>query len=282
MCDPCQSWFQRSASVRQPYRDAKEIFARHDNQLPRENTVYFGDVGRAPYGLRSPEVIQRFSEQLARYLVENYNIKLLVAACNTISAVALDHLKKILSVDIEGVIDSIPPKAISSSRNGKIGVIGTERTIKSGVYQDLLHRLDEKVKIYTQPCSLFVPLIEQGWENEPATKLIAKDYLAYLKHSGIDTLILGCTHYPIISHVIQKYLGEGVTIIDPATECAKIIKDHLQEKNELNKDSNNPSRLYFVTDNPESFKTCGERYLQRKIHNVSLVDIMNLEKILEA
>jgi glutamate racemase len=246
------------------------------HSLPEENTVYFGDMGRAPYGSRSSKVLTRYSEQIIRYLTANYDLKLLITACNTISAICLDHLKRAFSMPVMGIIDPVPKKAIETSRNGKIGVIGTRRTIESGVYQQKIESLDNSVRVYSQDCPLFIHLVEEGWVSEPATKMIVGEYLANLKHSRIDTLILGCTHYPILRSTIQEYLGDDVTIIDPAIECLKAIEEYLAEENKLNRD-NYPERIYLVTDNPGLFRSSGERYLDRKIHNVNLVDIGLLE-----
>jgi len=244
--------------------------------LPDENTVYFGDMGRAPYGSRSAEVINRYSEQIVRYLTDNYDLKLIVAACNTVSAISLDHLREIFSIPVLGIIDTVPQKAVDSSRTGRIGIIGTKSTIQSGVYQKKIESLESSVNTFPQDCPLFIHLVEEGWTSEPATKMIVGEYLANLKHSKIDTLILGCTHYPIMRHAIQEYLGDDVVLIDPAVECVKEIRKYLNEENQLNRD-NYPERIYLVTDNPDSFKFSGERYLDRKIHKVNLVDIGDLE-----
>jgi len=244
--------------------------------LPEENTVYFGDMGRAPYGSRSPEVLNRYSEQIVRYLIETYDFKLIVAACNTISATSLDHLRKTFDVPIMGIIDPVPPKALETTKNGRIGIIGSRRTIESGVYQEKILRLDCSVKVFSQECPLLIHLVEEGWTSEPATRMIVGEYLACLKHSKIDTLILGCTHYPILRNTMRDYLGNDVKIIDPAVECLAAIKQLLSENEKLNKD-NYPERIYLVTDNPGAFRSSGERYLDRKIHNVATVDIGLLE-----
>ncbi|MBW1941729.1 MAG: glutamate racemase [Deltaproteobacteria bacterium] len=244
--------------------------------LPEENTVYFGDMGRAPYGSRSRQVLKRYSEQIVRYLIDNYDLKLMVTACNTISAICLDHLQETFDLPIMGIIDPVPEKAISASTNGRIGVIGTRRTIESSVYQKKILSIDPSVRVYPQECPLFIHLVEEGWTKEPAARLIVGEYLANLKHSKIDTLILGCTHYPILKDMIKEYLGSDVLIIDPAVECITTIKAFLAEKGILNK-GNYPERIYQVTDNPELFRSSGERYLDRKIHNVNLVDIGLLE-----
>jgi glutamate racemase len=244
--------------------------------LPEENTVYFGDMGRAPYGSRSPEVINRYSEQVVRYLTENYDLKLIVTACHTVSATSLDHLRQISPVPIVGMIESVPQKALGVTRAGRIGVIGTKSTIQSGVYQKILHDLDAAVKVYAQECPLLIHLVEEGWAKEPAARMIVGEYLANLKHARIDTLILACTHYPILRCTIQDYLGADVVIVDPSVECFEHIKDYLTAEGQLN-NNNYAERIYLVTDSPERFRSSGERYLDRKIHQVSLVDIGELE-----
>ncbi len=244
--------------------------------LSEENTVYFGDMGRAPYGSRSPEVLNSYSEQIVRFLTENYELKMLVTACNTVSAVSLDHLRKTFTVPIVGIIDCVPQKAIELSRNGRIGLIGTRRTIQSGVYQHKIASIDGSVRVFSQSCPLLIHLVEEGWANEPATKMIVQEYLTGLKHSKIDTLILGCTHYPMLRHAIQEYLSDDVVIIDPAVECVRDIRQCLIREDKLNRD-NHPERIYLVTDNPELFQSSGERYLDRKIHKVDLVSIRGLE-----
>ncbi len=245
--------------------------------LPEENTVYFGDMGRTPYGSRSPEVIKRYSEQIVRYLIEHYDFKMIVVACHTVSATSLDHLSTISPVSTVGVIETTPEKALEITKTGRIGVIGTRSTIGSGVYQRRLHALDASVKVYSQDCPLFIHLVEEGWAKEPATRMIVGEYLANLKHAKIDTLILACTHYPILRATIQEYLGEEVAIIDPSAECVNHIQAELKKENCLNR-NNYPERIYLVTDNPDSFRSSGERYLDRKIHQVSLVDIGDLER----
>ncbi len=244
--------------------------------LPEENTVYFGDMGRAPYGSRSPEVLNRYSTQIVRFLITNYDVKLIITACNTVSAISLDYLKKTFKIPIMGIIDPVPKKAIEVTRNGRIGVIGTRTTILSGVYPQKIKQLDDSVSVYSQDCPLFINLVEEGWANEPVTRMIVGEYLANLKHSKIDTLILGCTHYPILREMIREYLGDNVVLIDPAEECIHEIRAFLMEKNKLNRD-NYPERVYLVTDNLDSFRSTGERYLDRKIHKVNMVDIGRLE-----
>lgn len=246
-------------------------------ELPAEQTVYFGDMGRAPYGARSPEVILRYSQQVVRFLLENFDVKLLVAACNTITARALPQLAKSSPVPILGVINRVPQKVVESTRNKRVGVIGAHSTIASGVYQTLIKQLDPQIEVFAQECGLFMPLVEEGWQNESATKNIAESYLGLLKYSRIDTLILACTHYPILKRVIAEVMGDEITLIDPAVECLKEVKEYLTA-NHLLSTTQKPDRLFYVTDRPDAFRLVGERYLDRKINNVALVAIETLEK----
>jgi glutamate racemase len=246
-------------------------------ELPHEKTVYFGDMGRAPYGARSPEVIQRYSQQVVRFLVRNFEVKLLVAACNTITARALPQLVKTSPVPILGVIDRVPQKVVACTRNKRVGVIGAHSTIESGVYAKLIKHLDPDIEVFSQECGLFMPLVEEGWQNEAATRAIAESYLGLLRYSRIDTLILACTHYPILTKVIAEVMGDGVTLIDPAVECVKEVKEFLTSHNLLEV-AEEADRLFYVTDKPDSFRLVGERYLDRKITNVALVDIDDLER----
>jgi glutamate racemase len=176
-----------------------------------------------------------------------------------------------------GMIDPVPQKALEATRNGRIGVIGTRSTIQSGIYHRKILGLDRGAKVYSQECPLLIHLVEEGWANEPASEMIVGEYLSSLKHSKIDTLILACTHYPILRSTIQAYMGDSVIVIDPSLECIRFIKDHLVREGLLNED-NYPERIYLVTDNPELFRSSGERYLDRKIHKVNLVDIGDLER----
>ena len=215
---------------------------------------------------------------MLRFLADNCDVKLLIAACNTISARALDHLARFF-VPILGVIEPVLPKIIQTTRNKRVGVIGTHSTITSGVYQALLRKLDPDIQVFAQECGLFMPLVEEGWQNEPAARMVAESYLQLLKYAKIDTLVLACTHYPVLAKVIAEVMGEGVILIDPAIECVKRAKEFLAEHN-LQSKAGRPDRLFYVTDKPEAFKLVGERYLDRKINNVSLVEIDVLERSL--
>ena len=235
----------------------KEIIAR----LPRESTVYLGDTARVPYGIRSPEVVTRYSLENMRFLLGK-SIKMLVIACNTASAISLSELKLEAPVPVIGVIEPGARAAIQASKTGRIGVIGTETTIKSGAYRRMIERLEPGARVFSKACPLFVPLAEEGWVDNEVARLTADSYLADLKNEGIDTLLLGCTHYPLLKKTLARVIGEGVTLIDSAIETAREIEKTLAEGAISSPADASPKRQFFVTDSPERFKTLGGRFLE--------------------
>jgi len=242
------------------------------NALPCEDIIYFGDTGRTPYGPRSPEIVKRFSRQDVNFLIEK-NVKFIVVACNTASAVALDYIRGIYNIPMIGVI---APGALAAARktsNKRIGVIGTQGTIASSSYQKALKSMDSGLRIYSRACPLFVALAEEGYIDKPATRLIANDYLAELVQSNIDTLVLGCTHYPLLQKTIADVMGPGVTLIDSAEETARDAEQTLAGLNLLNSSKSPGTRKFYVSDSPEKFKKIGERFLGRRIGKVELIDI---------
>jgi len=223
---------------------AKEII----KVLPSESIVYIGDTARVPYGPRSKEVVTKFAMQMAIFLLKK-NIKALVIACNTISGLCYDEIKEAVSPVITlGVIKPAVKKAIETTRNEKIGVIGTVGTVKSGSYQKMLKFYDSNAHIIASSCPLFVPMAEEGLNNHFATWQIAKEYLDGFKSTGIDTLILGCTHFPLLTDVIQDIVGPDVTLVDSAKPTAGVLKQKLEELNLLNK--GNHFIKILVTDAP--------------------------------
>jgi len=241
------------------------------SHLPNESTIYFGDTGRAPYGSRSEETILKYAQESLNFLLKNYSVKLIVLACHTISAVAYEHLRSKVEMPIIEVIGPTIDLAMQETKNRKIGVIGTEALIKSSIYQK---RLKEKgdVNLFTQSCPLLMPLSEEGWFREPETYTITKKYIEPLVEEGIDTLILGCTHYPPLVEPIKKALPSSVKVIDPAVAVAEKTIKTLQERN-LEASRTSPTRLYIVTDNLERFRRVGERYLGRAIYYLRLVNL---------
>lgn len=246
----------------------REIF----RQLPGEDVVYFGDTGRFPYGTRSPDAIRHFSLQAAGFLQEQ-RVKIIVVACNTASAQALDFLNGKLQVPLLGVILPGAKKAVASTRNRRIGVIGTEATVASGSYLQAIHQLDAHIKVCSQPCPLFVALAEEGYLKKKASFLIAEDYLRPLKRWQVDTLILGCTHFPLLKPVIQAVMGRGVVLADAAESVALETKELLVNQGLLRRSSRPAEHKFFVSDLPDKFKKLSRRFLKYPVDSVQKIDI---------
>lgn len=253
---------------------AKKIF----EILPKEDVIYLGDTARYPYGPRSQEIVKRFSVQNIRFLLTQ-KVKFIVVACNTASAFALNdlvlwiHRKKAHKVPMIGVIKPGAFASVKATKNGKIGVIGTVGTISSGAYEKAIHEIDPTKKIYSVPCPLFVALAEEGYIDKDATHLIAFEYLEPLIKKEVDTLVLGCTHYPLLKRVISKVMGKEVKLIDSAEETAIEVKKVLTDQGLLKKANRTPFRRFFVSDVPDRFVEVGERFLRDKINEVERIDI---------
>ncbi len=247
---------------------AREIF----RQLPNEEVIYFGDTGRYPYGPRSAEIIKKFSRQNVNFLIEK-GVKFIVVACNTASAFALEYLEKIYNIPMIGVVGPGAVAAARASKNGRIGVIGTQGTIASESYQKSLTAINGSLKIFPKACPLFVSLAEEGYIDKPAAKLIADDYLENLKNKKIDTLVLGCTHYPLLKKTIGAVMGGDVKLIDSAEETAGAARAILSELDLGSSAAAAGKRSFFVSDSPEKFKILGEAFLGRRIAKVELIDI---------
>jgi glutamate racemase len=240
--------------------------------LPDESIVYLGDTARVPYGSKSKITILRYSRACARLLMQ-YDIKLLVIACNTATAYALTALQEELPIPVVGVVDSGARAAIKRTKNGKVGVIGTRALISSQSYEEVLNRLQDNLSIATRACPLFVPFAEEGWTAGEAIHAVAQKYLSPLKEQNIDTLVLGCTHYPLLRSVIQEVMGPGVTLVDSAEETAKYVSLLLREQAIGNDSSIAPTSLFLVTDSPESFAQTGERFWGKALKEIQWVDI---------
>lgn len=232
--------------------------------LPGEDIVYFGDTARVPYGTKSKETVTKFSVENVEFLMEN-NVKLVVVACNTASSLSLDFLKRCFRVPIIGVIEPGAKGAVSSTRNNRVGVIGTRATISSLAYEKAIKKINPKISVYTQSCPLFVPLVEEGWLNKGVTGEVASIYLDALKKKGIDTLILGCTHYPLLKEVIQKIMGARTLLIDSAKEVAKEAGIILDSSGLLNRPGRTGKHRFFVSDEPGRFVRMAEKFLKRRI-----------------
>ena len=229
---------------------AREIM----NQLPNENIVYFGDTARVPYGSKSKETIITFSKQIAEFL-RTKNVKAIVIACNTASAFALEALKKDMDIPVIGVIEPGARTAAETTKNNKIGVIGTEGTVNSGIYTDYLREIKPEALVYSRACPLFCPLVEENWLYDSVTIEVADRYLSELKGYGVDTLVLGCTHYPLLRHTIQKVMGDGVQLVNPAYETALTLKRVLEEQGLEQQEWRKPEHEFYVSDGADKFRT---------------------------
>ncbi len=240
--------------------------------LPRENLIYLGDTARVPYGNKSRETIRRYSIENTHFLI-NAGVKAVVVACNTASALGLPDLQKEFSIPIIGVIEPGALAAVTATQSKEIGVIGTEATIASSSYTQAIHALNPKLRVWGVSCPLFVPLAEEGWVEDEITEAIAQKYLGSFLKTPIDTLILGCTHYPILKKIISKVMGEKVTLVDSAQQTALALQKLLQEKNLERKDSSARSETLFVTDSPARFNQVGRNFLNRALEAVTLVTV---------
>lgn len=250
---------------------AREIM----RQIPNEKIIYFGDTARVPYGSKSKETVTRFSKQIVRFL-QTHQVKTIVVACNTASAYALDELEKETDIPVIGVLKPGAKTAAEVTKNGKIGVIATEATIGSQMYNKYIQELNKQVTIYGKACPLFVPLIEEGLWQDPVTDEIAKRYLTELIDIDIDTLILGCTHYPLIRSTLGRIMGENVTLVNPAYETAIELKELLISRGMLNDE---PPKLgenqyqFYVSDVADKFKTFANSIIKYGILSAKTINI---------
>jgi len=238
----------------------KQMFKR----LPNEEIVYLGDTARVPYGTKSPETIKRFAVENADFLMK-FKVKLIVVACNTASSTSLDILREKFSIPIVGVIKPGAEKAVQITRNNKVGIIGTYTTIKSKAYEKEIRHFSRDVEVASKACPLFVPLVEEGWLKEDVTFDIVKKYLKPLMAKKIDTLILGCTHYPLLKYAISKVAGRQVKIIDSASSVADEVHNILMALGKLSEQKKTRHR-FFATDAVEHFVRVGEKFLGTKIN----------------
>lgn len=237
--------------------------------LPYEDIVYFGDTARVPYGIKSKPTIIKFSLENILFLLKQ-DVKIIVVACNTSSSVALPVLKRHFKIPIIGVISPGVKEAVYATRGGRIGVIATKATINSSAYERQIKQLNPKIKVFNQACPLFVPLAEEGWLKEKATYDIARHYLKPLKDAKIDTLILGCTHYPLLKKVFREILGRSVILIDSAAQVTLETKQVLANEGMLNK-RRNSKYLFYVSDELQQFRKLAKNFLGREIVNLRRV-----------
>lgn len=250
---------------------AREIM----RQLPNEKIVYFGDTARVPYGSKSKDTILRYSRQIVRFL-KTKGVKAIVVACNTASALALEEIRHEIDMPIIGVVKPGAKVAVEKTVNGKVGVIATEATISSGLYTDYIKAQDDKIIVYGKACPLFVPLVEEGWLKDSVTEEVAGRYLSELKNENIDTLVLGCTHYPLLRNMIGKLMGDEVTLVNPAYETAVSLGELLEKEGLAAGNENRyASEMYdfYVSDAAEKFKKFANSILPFRIENISQINI---------
>ena len=240
--------------------------------LPEENIVYFGDTGRVPYGTRSADILVKYTMSDIRFL-KQFDPKLIVIACGTASTTALDIVKDKFDVNIMGVVAPSAQAAAASTKNGKIGVIGTNRSINSGKYEQTIKAIGGDIEVYSKACPLFVPLVENGYLDSKVTYMIAEEYLEPLIRAGVDTIILGCTHYPLIKKVIGDIVGEDVILIDSGKEVARHIRSSI-EAGEVEAAGEHSAGRYYISDKVESFTEMAEMFLDTKISgHIEKIDI---------
>lgn len=246
---------------------AREIM----RQMPNEAIVYFGDTARVPYGSKSQNTIIHYTRQIIKFL-KTHHVKAIVIACNTASAFALETVQAESEIPILGVIESGARVASDSTRNGRIGVIGTEGTINTGIYTKHIISFSPSAQVFPKACPLFVPLVEEGWLYDTVTVEIADRYFSELRGYDIDTLVLGCTHYPLIRHTLQKVIGDSVVLVNPAYETAKALREVLEKKHLT---SNRPAQehQFFVSDGAEKFKAFANTILPCDVVETDAINI---------
>lgn len=250
---------------------AREIM----RQLPNEKIVYFGDTARVPYGSKSKDTIIRYSRQIIRFLLTK-QVKAIVVACNTASAFALEEIRNDYDIPIIGVVKPGAKVAVETTNNNRIGIIGTEGTISSKIYSQIIHKKSPEMHVIGKACPLFVPLVEEGWLNDPVTDEIAFRYLAELKHMDIDTLILGCTHYPLLRSTVARIMGNEVALVNPAYETAKELKQLLVTESiatELEDVWREENYDFYVSDAADKFKQFANSILPFDIKTIHHINI---------
>ena len=236
-------------------------------RLPRENLVYFGDTARVPYGPKSPQVVREYAAEDADFLMAR-DVKMVVVACNTVSAVALDVVQKRARVPVVGVIMPGAQAAALATIRKRVGIIGTYATVNSNSYTNALRQINPEIETFARHCPLFVPLAEEGWVSHPVTAMVAREYLFPLTQQKIDTLVLGCTHYPVLREAIASAIGPGVTLIDSGEAAAMDVERELDAHLLRNTSTARPNLQFFVSDIPAKFTEIGERFLGQKMGRV--------------
>jgi glutamate racemase len=241
-------------------------------RLPHESVIYFGDTARVPYGPKSPETVRRYSAEILAYLLQR-GVKAVIVACNTSTAHALDTLRERSPVPVLGVIEPGARAAVAATHGGAIGVIGTAGTIASGAYERAIKALRPDACVISRACPLFVPLVEEGWFDHPATELVAREYLRPLEAAGVDVLVLGCTHYPLLKPLLGRVLGASVRLIDSAEETAAAVQSELTARALLADASQPATHSFVVSDDESHFRSVGARFLGERLRQVEVVPL---------
>lgn len=241
-------------------------------RLPGEALVYFGDTARVPYGPKGADTVRRYAREAARFLLSR-GVKMIVVACNTVSAHALDMLTEELPVPVIGVVRPGARAAVRATRSERVGVIGTVGTIASGIYDLEVRRRLPSARVYAQPCPLFVPLVEEGWVDREAARLIAEEYLRPLRDVDVDVLILGCTHYPLLRPLLAPIMGPAVHFVDSGAEAAVDVQRILEERGLFREDAAPPTHTFAVSDSPLRFREVASRFIGDMIDDVERVDV---------
>lgn len=241
-------------------------------RLPFESIYYFGDTARVPYGVKSVQTIAHYTTQITEFLLEK-QVKLLIIACNTMAAVSAQVVRDLSPTPVLDVIEAGALAALAATRSNRIGVIGTPTTINSNAYAQAIHAIEPQARLTSQACALFVPLVEEGWLDHPVTRLTAQEYLRPVLAEKVDTLVLGCTHYPLLKPLLQEVAGSDVTLVDSANAMAERTAALLTDMG-LHSPRQSPPRYHFwVTDVPLRFQTIGERFLGRTLSNVHVASL---------
>ena len=248
------------------------VYRAIEQRLPNESLIYLGDTARIPYGVRSAATVERYSLECARF-VQSKGVKAIVIACNTASALAANYLRGRCSVPVIGVIRPGSRRAVEQTRNGHIGVIATEATVASGAYERAMLAIRSGLEVTSRACPLFVPLAEEGWLNHPVTFQIAEEYLAELRSSRVDTLVLGCTHYPILRPVIERTLGDQIKYVDSGEAVAETLAAMLEEDGLARDGAQQRTEEFYVTDSAARFRRVAELFLGRSLESVETVEL---------